>query len=66
MALWHACQDGAQSLAYSLYRVDVQGLVQAGMLCLSPKTSLAWFGFSEEGMLASYDSAVRLRPLHIV
>ncbi|CAL8470187.1 g9729 [Coccomyxa elongata] len=61
---WHSgmpAQDGSQSLAYSVYRMDVQGLVQAGMLCLSPKTSLAWFGFSEEGMLASYDSTGVMR-----
>lgn len=60
---WHAgmpTQDGGQSLAYSVYRVDVQGLMQAGTLSVSPKTSLAWFGFSEEGMLASYDTTVRL------
>jgi hypothetical protein len=39
----------------------VQELVQNGTLCLSPLSSLTWIGFSEEGILATYDSLV---PLH--
>jgi chromosome transmission fidelity protein 4 len=64
VVVWHSgmpAQDGHQSLAYSVYRVDVQELVQNGTLCLSPLSSLTWIGFSEEGILATYDSLV---PLH--
>ena len=62
--VWHSgmpAQDGHQSLAYSVYRVDAQELVQSGTLCLSPLSSLTWIGFSEEGMLATYDSLVPLQ-----
>lgn len=60
---WHQgmpAQDGDQSIAYSVYRVDSQLLLHTGALCLSPKSRLAWFGFSEEAMLVTYDSAVSL------
>jgi chromosome transmission fidelity protein 4 len=59
--VWHAgmpAQDGDQNLAYSLVRVGGQALVHSGRMCVSPQSELEWIGFSDEGILATYDSKV--------
>ncbi|WIA17661.1 hypothetical protein OEZ85_014464 [Tetradesmus obliquus] len=52
---------GTQQLQYAVY--DVSRAVQCccGPLVLSPGASLAWLGFSREGLLAAMDSAGVLR-----
>jgi chromosome transmission fidelity protein 4 len=46
-----ALADGSQCLQYSVYDVTSQALLHSGMLPLSPRSTLAWVGFSEEGGL---------------
>lgn len=60
-AVWHAgmpAAAGDQCLAYSVLGVGAQALAHAGPLALSAGASLQWLGFSEEGLLAAYDSKV--------
>ena len=60
-AVWHAgmpAADKDQCLHYSVLSMASQALEHSGPLCLSAGASLQWLGFSEEGMLAAYDSKV--------
>ncbi|PSC69197.1 WD repeat and HMG-box DNA-binding 1 isoform B [Micractinium conductrix] len=63
-AVWHGAAPtpaGDQCLHYSLYDVAEQRQLHAGPLPLSPGSTLSWVGFSEEGLLAAYDSEQELR-----
>jgi hypothetical protein len=44
-----------------VYDVSEQRETASGALPLTPGASLAWLGFSEEGLLAAYDSEGELR-----
>ena len=60
-AVWHAgmpAADRDQCLHCSVLGVGAQAALHSGPLCLSAGASLQWLGFSEEGMLAAYDSKV--------
>lgn len=61
---WHAAPstpNGDQCIAYAVYDVVDGAQVQHGGLSLSPGSTLTWFGFSDEGVLAAYDSQGELR-----
>ncbi|KAL4439932.1 hypothetical protein ABPG75_002933 [Micractinium tetrahymenae] len=63
-AVWHAAAptaSGDQCLQYALYDVAEQRQLHAGPLPLSPRATLAWLGFTQEGLLAAYDSEGELR-----
>lgn len=58
---WHSgmpAQYGEQALAYSSLSVSAQTVLHTGRLCISPQSRLEWFGFSDDGILAAYDSKV--------
>ena len=60
-AVWHAgmpAAEGDQCLAYCVCDMATQASLHSGPLPLSAGTSLTWLGFSEEGLLAAYDSKV--------
>lgn len=58
---WEAAAGGGQRLAFSLFDAARQACAAAGPLPLTPGAALAWLGFSEEGLPATYDSAGALR-----
>ncbi|GAB4823682.1 hypothetical protein N2152v2_010728 [Parachlorella kessleri] len=63
-AVWHAAApapSGEQQLAYAIHDVAAQQELASGPLPLTPGSNLSWLGFSEEGLLASYDSEGELR-----
>ncbi|KAL3149950.1 hypothetical protein ABBQ38_013311 [Trebouxia sp. C0009 RCD-2024] len=63
-AVWHAASPSAtddQCLQYAVFDVSQQQQVHHGPLPLTPGTTLSWLGFSEESLLASYDSEGVLR-----
>jgi chromosome transmission fidelity protein 4 len=67
---WHAwapAHPADQGLAVTLFDGCTAAAVgpPAAPLPLSPDSTLAWLGFSEEGLLAAYDSAgvMRVRPV---
>lgn len=53
-----------QMLEFRVFNVSNGTQPLKGRLPLSPGSSLTWFGFSEEGQLASYDSKVCLPSLN--
>jgi chromosome transmission fidelity protein 4 len=59
--------QGEQSLGYWLLDMDkrCRHLVVKEMLPLSPKSTLAWIGFTSSGMPVTYDSTGVIRILHI-
>jgi chromosome transmission fidelity protein 4 len=60
-AVWHAgmpTAEGDQCLAYSLACTATHAALHSGALPLSAGASLTWLGFSDEGLLAAYDSKV--------
>lgn len=59
--VWHRAlphDDGEQLLSYAIYDVPSRQRVSGGRLPLSPGTCLTWLGFSQAGLLATYDSKV--------
>jgi chromosome transmission fidelity protein 4 len=63
-AVWHGgppTAAGDQCLHYALFDVAEQRQAHSGPLPLSPGSTLAWLGFTEEGLLAANDSAGELR-----
>jgi len=61
---WHSAPptpSGDQSICFTVYDTAEQRLVSQGSLALSPGATLAWLGFSEDGMLSTYDSEGVLR-----
>lgn len=68
-AVWHAAaplgshKNPEQQLAYSIFDVDSQTAASQGCLPITPGAQLTWLGFSDEGALASGDSAGVIRVL---
>ena len=61
--VWHTAMpaaEGDQALHYSVYCVSAQSVLHTGALYLSGGSHLSWLGFSETGLLAAYDTQVRL------
>ena len=52
---------GSQAFSFRMHSIRDYSLLYEGPLCLSQYSHLIWFGFSEEGMLYSFDSDKRLR-----
>ena len=53
--------SGDQVLGFEVFRVSGKTRCLSGRLPISPGSHLTWLGFSEEGMLSSYDSEGNLR-----
>ena len=53
--------SGDQVLGFEVFRVSRKTRCLFGQLPISPGSHLTWLGFSEEGMLSSYDSEGNLR-----
>lgn len=47
-----------QMLEFTVFKISTGTQSLKGRLPLTPGSHLAWFGFSEEGQLSSYDSKV--------
>jgi chromosome transmission fidelity protein 4 len=63
---WHAAPPtplGDQSIMLGEYTVQDQRLLRQRSVSLSPGATVAWMGYTEEGMLAVYDSEGVLRVL---
>jgi chromosome transmission fidelity protein 4 len=63
---WHAGPPtplGDQSIMLGEYTVQDQRLLRQRSVSLSPGATVAWMGYTEEGMLAVYDSEGVLRVL---
>ena len=58
--VWHkgVCQGRDQNLGVAVWDMAEQSQAWGGSLVLSPGATLTWLGFSEAGMLATYDSQV--------
>ncbi|KAI3431740.1 hypothetical protein D9Q98_004782 [Chlorella vulgaris] len=64
VAVWHSAAptaSGDQCLQYMLLDVAEQRQLHGGPLPLSRAASLCWLGFTEEGLMATYDSEGELR-----
>ncbi|GMH33150.1 hypothetical protein BSKO_00984 [Bryopsis sp. KO-2023] len=62
--VWHGFGSGTrmwQNLNYMVYNCDGFKIVSTGTLAITPGSTLEWIGFSEEGVLATYDSEGVLR-----
>lgn len=53
--------SGDQVLSFTVYDISQKTCPLSGRLPLSPGSHLTWLGFSEEGLLSSYDSEGNLR-----
>lgn len=51
-----------QCLGFILFDVDNRKMLSKGRLPVSPGSELAWIGFSEDGLPATYDSKVCKEP----
>lgn len=51
---------GDYSLRFAIYDVNFRVQLQEGHLPLSPASTLVWLGFTESGLLAAFDSEVRV------
>lgn len=63
---WHACAptyDGRQCLHVSTYDINERKRLHDGPLPLTSASTLLWMGYSEEGLLAAYDTQGILRVL---
>lgn len=47
-----------QAVEYTVFNISKSTKAMQGRLPLTPGSQLMWFGFSEEGLLSSYDSKV--------
>ncbi|KAH9314433.1 hypothetical protein KI387_023060 [Taxus chinensis] len=55
--------SGDQVLGFEVFNVSERTCYLSGRLPISPGSHLTWLGFSEEGLLSSYDSKGNLRVL---
>jgi len=62
--VWHGPPSplsGSQSLAFAVYDANQRTLHQEGALVISSRSTLTWLAFTEEDLLATFDSQVGKR-----
>jgi hypothetical protein len=60
--VWHGPPSplpASQSLMFAVYDANHRTLLQEGPLIISPRSNLTWLAFTEEDLLATFDSQVR-------
>ena len=67
--VWHGTSPpnaSDQSLKFAIYNANHRSLVAEGCLPLSSGSTLTWLAFTEELLLASFDSKVVCTPAVVI